>query len=146
MRKTRCSGTLYETSDEYGANSDNLQHQLQKSINLLVNQLKDLCDNEWYGAHFINIRMIKNNTVVNMKDDETRKLKATHKTKKISTFDYEMLTMPYGKLAVHHDRPKIETTTYTFNDDDDDDDETIKMQMTTNQPQMSPMITTKSKM
>ena len=74
-----CKGVLYETSNKYRADGDNLQYQLQNSLNVLVNKLQGLGDSGWYGVHFINIMMKNNNTIIKVEDDERRKIKATHK-------------------------------------------------------------------
>ena len=76
---TRCKNVLYETSNKYRADGDNLRYQLQNSLNVLVNKLKDLGDSGWYGVHFINIMMKNNDTILKVEGDERRKIKATHK-------------------------------------------------------------------
>ena len=85
-KATRCRGVLYETSNKYRADGDNLQYQLQNSLNVLVNKLKGLGDSGWYGVHFINIMMKKNDTIVKVEGDERQKIKATHKKPTIYEF------------------------------------------------------------
>ena len=85
-KATGCKGVLYETSNKYRADGDNLQYQLQNSLNVLVNKLKGLGDSGWYGVHFINIMMKNNDTIIKVEGDERRKIKATHKKPTIYEF------------------------------------------------------------
>ena len=86
-KATGYKGVLYETSNKYRADGDNLQYQLQNSLNVLVNKLQGLGDSGWYGVHFINIMMKNNNTIIKVEDDEKRKIKATHKKPSIYEFN-----------------------------------------------------------
>ena len=88
---TRCKNVLYETSNKYRADGDNLQYQLQNSLNVLVNKLKDLGDSGWYGVHFINIMMKNNDTILKVEGDERRKIKATHKKTTKQTAEYAFI-------------------------------------------------------
>ena len=88
---TRCKNVLYETSNKYIADGDNLQYQLQNSLNVLVNKLKDLGDSGWYGVHFINIMMKNNDTILKVEGDDRRKLKATHKKTTKQTAEYAFI-------------------------------------------------------
>ena len=85
---TRCKNVLYEKSGKYRADGDNLKYQLQNSLDLLVNELKDLGDSGWYGVHFINIMMKNNDTIVKVEDDERQKIKETHKNTTKQTAEY----------------------------------------------------------
>ena len=66
---------LYETSCRYRADGDNLQYQLQNSLDRLVKQLKYLGYSGWYGVHFINIMMENNDTIVKVEYDDRREIK-----------------------------------------------------------------------
>ena len=57
---TNCQGALYITSNNFEANGDNLQEQLQKSLMSLFDELTDYGEMNMIGKHYINI-MIKNN-------------------------------------------------------------------------------------
>ena len=85
-KATGYKGVLYETSKKNIADGDNLQYQLQNSLNVLVNKLKGLGDSGWYGDHFINIMMKENDTIIKVEGDERRKIKATHKKPTIYEF------------------------------------------------------------
>ena len=94
---TNHRGALYRTSNKYEANGDNLQDQLQKSLMSLFDELTYLGNDGWEGAHYINIMMKKNDTIVDIEYDERGKIRTTHK-----------------KTAIRG---------YMFNDDTDDDTE-----------------------
>ena len=72
---TRSKNVLYEKSPKYTADGNNLKYQLQKSLDFLVHELKNLGDSGWYGDHFINIMMKNNDTIVHVEDDERQKIK-----------------------------------------------------------------------
>ena len=76
---TNHRGALYRTSNEYEANGDNLQDQLQKSLMSLFDELTDLGNDGWEGVHYINIMMKKNDTIVDIEYDERQKIRTTHK-------------------------------------------------------------------
>ena len=94
---TNHRGALYQTSNEYEANGDNLQDQLQKSLMSLFDELTYLGNDGWEGVHYINIMMKKNDAIVDIEYDERGKIRTTHK--------------------------KTATRGYMFNDDTDDDTE-----------------------
>ena len=94
---TNHRGALYQTSNEYEANGDNLQDQLQKSLMSLFDELTYLGNDGSEGVHYINIMMKKNDTIVDIEYDERGKIRTTHK--------------------------KTATGGYMFNDDTDDDTE-----------------------
>ena len=79
---------LYETSCRYRADGDNLQYQLQNSLDRLVKQLKYLGYYGWYGVHFINIMMENNDTIVKVEYDDRREIKKTHKKTNKQTAEY----------------------------------------------------------
>ena len=88
---TRCKNVLYETSNKYRADGDNLQHQLQNSLNVLVNKLKNLGDLGWYGEHFINIMMKNNDTIVKVKVDERQKIRQKIRKTNQKTAEYAFI-------------------------------------------------------
>ena len=88
---TRCKNVLYEKSNKYRADGDNLKYQLQNSLNFLVNELKELGDSGWYGVHFINIMMKNNDTIVNVEVDERQKIKKNNKKTTQQTAEYAFI-------------------------------------------------------
>ena len=122
---TNYKGVLYETSKKYEANGDNLQDQLQKSLMSLFDELTYLGDHGWDGVHFINIMMKKNDTIVNIKDDERRKIKATHKKTATRKYMFNDDTND-KKQKIKATHKKTATRGYMFNDDTDDERQKIK--------------------
>ena len=74
---TNHRGALYQTSNEYEANGDNLQDQLQKSLMSLFDELTYLGNDGWEGVHYINIMMKKNDTIEDIEYDERGKIRTT---------------------------------------------------------------------
>ena len=119
---TRSQNVLYEKSPKYTADGDNLKYQLQKSLNFLVNELKNLGDSGWYGDHFINIMMKNNDTIVHVEDDERQKIRKTNKKTSEYAFIDDNDTIAKAKVD---ERQKIKkkknqkTSEYAFIDDID---------------------------
>ena len=59
---------LYEKSPRYTADGDNLKYQIQKSLDFLVENYEYRGNSGWYGTHFINIMMKKNDIIENAED------------------------------------------------------------------------------
>ena len=101
------SGVLYKISNKYEANCDNLKDQLQKSLTSLFDELTYLGNNNWKGVHFINIRMEKNDTIVNIEYDDRRKIRKNYKKKATReyTFDDETKTKKVNNKKKDNDKP-----------------------------------------
>ena len=73
---THCKGCLYMSSEKIKADSNNLKHQLENSLNDSRNMLNNFIIEGWRGVHFINITMKnKVNETIKLEDNERQKLK-----------------------------------------------------------------------
>ena len=61
---SHCQGALYITSNNFEANGDNLQEQLQKSLMSLFDELTDYGEMNMIGKHYINIMIKKNEKII----------------------------------------------------------------------------------
>ena len=114
---SNCQGALYITSNNFEANGDNLQEQLQKSLMSLFDELTDYGEMNMIGKHYINIMIKKNEKIIDLEYNERIIIKKTH----AGTCSMMMMMMIKIVGQQFNQKKKKNTRGYMFIDDDDTD-------------------------